>query len=394
MISGSVCIVGAGPVGVVAALSLARHGIPVTLIDAETGPNMSPRAIVYLNPLLPDLDRLGILDDMKIRGHIDTEGFNMHLVALGEVLSAPNTVLEGVMPTPFNIHMGQGEFTTLVLEHLAKLDNVDVIWGTNVVDLEQDESGVTLQLDEGGVRRNFRVDWVVGADGARSVVRTAIGATLEGTTWDERFVATNLRYDFRTMGMKSSNLYVHPELAAVIAQINASGLWRCTFQEDASLPLESLEHRIRDYFSKLLGPDAEYELVAYQPYKMHQRMSTKMRDGRVLLAGDAAHLTNPTGGLGLTTGLYDVFLLDEGLTAVIEGRADDSILDRWAEERTRVFTTMSSPMASGLKRIVYGGLSADELREATQPMREATATFESQKQMLLGLDGIRSPALL
>jgi 3-(3-hydroxy-phenyl)propionate hydroxylase len=391
--SDSVCIVGAGPAGVIAALSLARHGIPVTLIDADAGPNMSPRAIVYLNPLLPDLDALGILDEMKSRGHIDTEGFNMHLVALDEVLSAPNTVLEGFMPTPFNIHMGQGEFTTLVLEHLARLDNVDVIWGTKVVGLEQDDAGVTLRL-EGAEPRNLRADWVVGADGARSVVRTAIGATLEGTTWDERFVATNLRYDFRKMGMKSSNLFVHPELAAVIAQINATGLWRCTFQEDASLPLETLEDRIREYFRKLLGADAEYELVAYQPYKMHQRMATKMREGRVVLVGDAAHLTNPTGGLGLTTGLYDVFLLDEALTAVIEGRADASILDRWAEDRTRVFTTISSPLASGLKRIVYGGLSADELREATQPMRESTATVESQRQMLLGLDGIRSPALL
>jgi len=392
--SESVCVVGAGPVGVIAALSLARRGIPVTLIDESPGPNMSPRAIVYLNPLLPDLDALGILDDMKARGFIDTEGFNMHLVALNEVLSAPNTVLEGVMPTPFNIHMGQGEFTTLVLEHLATLDNVDVFWGTKLISLDQDDSVVTLHVDGGGELRQLHADWVIGADGARSAARVAIGATLEGTTWDERFVATNLRFNFRAMGMRASNLYVHPELAAVIAQINAEDLWRCTFQEDASLPLEDLEDRIRVYFSKLLGPDADYELVAYQPYKMHQRMATKMREGRVMLVGDAAHLTNPTGGLGLTTGLYDVFLLDEALTAVVEGRAGIDILDRWAEARTKVFTTVSSPLASGLKQIVYGGLSGDELQVATQPMRESTATVESQRQMLLGLDGIRSPSLL
>lgn len=391
----SVCVVGAGPVGLVMALALARDGVPVTVIETEATPNMSPRAMVYLNSLLPDLDGYGILADMKQRGHVDHEGFNMHLVETGELLSAPNTVLEGHHPTPFNIHLGQGELCNIVLEHLARMPHVTIHWDTQVTGLEQDSEGVRLSLsDKTGATRTHRSSWVVGADGGRSSIRTLIGATLDGTTWDERFIATNLYFDFRKLGLKSSNLFVHPTLPAVIGQINQAGLWRCTIQESADLPEETVADRIKAYFSALLGPDADYELVDFRPYRMHQRLSSKLREGRVVLAGDAAHLTNPTGGLGLTTGLYDVFALHEAFRALFGGVADESIMDRYAAERIKTFSTMTSPLASNLKNIVYGGLDTASLIEATEPMRLGTSTPEAQLAFLKSLDGIRSPSLL
>lgn len=390
----AITVVGCGPVGAITALTLARMGLDVTLVDSATSPNVSPRAIVYLHPVLPDFQKLGILDDMVARGHIDHEGFNMHLVALDEVLSAPNSVLEGLSPTPFNIHMGQGELVSIVLEHLARMSNVKVLWGTTVESAEQDESGVTLQLRQGDEVSSHRTGWAIGADGGRSVLRDHIGGSLEGFTWDERFVAINLYHDYRPEGFFSSNLYVHPTLPAVIAQINKAGLWRTTYQEEESLPEETLETRVHEYLRELLGPDASYEVEAFSPYRMHQRLSTKLRGGRVILVGDAAHLTNPTGGLGLTTGIYDTIALAEVLPAVIGGSAGQEALDLYAADRTRVFSEISSPIASHLKGIVYGRLSPEELREKTEPMRQGTATVESQKGFLMGLDSVRSPSLL
>ena len=388
-----VIIAGAGPVGVMAALALARQGLRVTVVDADPVPNMSPRAIVYLHPLLPDLDRLGILDDMKAQGHLDREGFNMHVVALGEVLSAPFEVLDGLTPTPYNIHLGQGEFTTLVVEHLRRL-GVDVRWGTRVVGLAQDADGVDVTVETADGRETLRGEWLVGADGGRSTVRELIGATLDGFTWDDRFVATNLRADLRSRGFRSSNLYVHPTHAAVIADIDGKGTWRCTFQESDALSEDTIEQRIDEFYRGLWGEDFEFELVGYRPYRMHQRLASKMRDGRVVLIGDAAHLTNPTGGLGLTTGLYDVLALEEVLPAVARGEVDASVLDLWANERARMFSEVSSPIASSLKRIVYGNVPIDELREATQYQRTMTSTIEGQRELLLGLDAIRSPSIL
>jgi 2-polyprenyl-6-methoxyphenol hydroxylase-like FAD-dependent oxidoreductase len=393
----SIAIAGGGPVGLIAALAFGLDGHDVTVFEAAEAPSMAPRAIVYLNPLLPDLDRLGILADMKARGHVDHDGFNMHLVELGEVLSAPNTVLDSVLAHPYNVHLGQGDVCQIALEHLGRLPNVDVRFGQRVTGLEQD-GGVTLTVDNRGSQDTHRAGWVIGADGGRSTVRELIGATADGMTWDERFVATNVFVDFRALGMKSSNMYAHPTLGAIIADIDGKGQWRVTFQEDASLPAETVRQRIDAYFRDLLpalnAPEVTCELAAFTPYRMHQRLSTKLRDGRVTLAGDAAHLTNPTGGLGLTGGIYDVIALHEGLSAVIGGRAGAEVLDRYAAERSKMFTELISPTASHLKNIVYGGHDAATLRELTQPMREATKDTESQRAMLLGLDGVRSPSLL
>jgi len=393
MANDTVIVAGAGPVGVMAALALAKQGLKVTVVEADPEPNMSPRAVVYLHPLLPDLDRLGILADMKERGHIDREGFNLHVVALGEVLSAPFDVIDDDTPTPYNLHLGQGEFTTLVSEHLARL-RVDVRWGTRVSDLAQDVDGVTVTVETPTGSEELRAAWLVGADGGRSAVRELIGASLDGFTWDERFVATNLRADLRSRGFRSSNLYIHPTHACVIADIDGQGLWRCTFQESDALPEEGIVERIGEFYRGLWGADFEYELVDYRPYRMHQRLASKLRDGRVVLIGDAAHLTNPTGGLGLTTGLYDVLALEEVLPAVAKGEVDEAYLDLWAAERSRVFSEISSPIASGLKRVVYGGIDVDELREATQYQRTMTATREGQREMLLSLDSVRSPSIL
>ena len=393
MANDTVIVAGAGPVGVMAALALAKQGLKVTVVEADPEPNMSPRAVVYLHPLLPDLDRLGILADMKERGHVDREGFNLHVVALGEVLSAPFEVIDDDTPTPYNLHLGQGEFTTLVSEHLARL-GVDVRWGNRVTDLAQDVDGVTVTVETPTGSEEMRAAWLVGADGGRSAVRELIGASLDGFTWDERFVATNLRADLRSRGFRSSNLYIHPTHACVIADIDGQGLWRCTFQESDALPEEGIVERIGDFYRGLWGADFEYELVDYRPYRMHQRLASKLRDGRVVLIGDAAHLTNPTGGLGLTTGLYDVLALEEVLPAVAKGEVDEAYLDLWAAERSRVFSEVSSPIASGLKRVVYGGIDVEELREATQYQRTMTATREGQREMLLSLDSVRSPSIL
>ena len=393
MANDTVIVAGAGPVGVMAALALAKQGLKVTVVEAAAEPNLSPRAVVYLHPLLPDLNRLGVLDDMKARGHVDREGFNMHIVALGEVLSAPFEVIDDDTPTPYNIHLGQGEFTTLVVEHLARL-GVEVRWGARVTGVEQDAEGVTVTVETADGAEQLRAAWLVGADGGRSAVRELIGATLDGFTWDERFVATNLRADLRSRGFRSSNLYVHPTHACVIADIDGKGLWRCTFQESDSLPVEDIVPRIEEFYRGLWGAGFEFELVDYQPYRMHQRLASKLRDGRVVLIGDAAHLTNPTGGLGLTTGLYDVLALEEVLPAVARGDVEDAYLDLWAAERSRVFSEVSSPIASGLKRIVYGNVDPEELRAATEFQRTHTATREGQREMLLSLDSVRSPSIL
>ncbi len=142
-------------------------------------------------------------------------------------------------------------------------------------------------------------------------------------------------------------------------------------------------------------PDAgEPELVQYSPYKMHQRAASAFRVGRVVLAGDAAHVTNPTGGLGLTSGLFDSYVLSEALAAVVHGEADEEVLDRYAEQRRTVFLELASPMAIAFKQLVYGCADDRALEEALGGIRRAVADPELRVRQMMVSRPPETPSLL
>ena len=186
----------------------------------------------------------------------------------------------------------------------------------------------------------------MGADGGRSTVRDALGLSFEGYTWPVRLIATNVYYDFERYGFARANFVIDPVHWAVIVKINNDGLWRVTYGEDASLPESRYRERVPEHYAHLLLGGGDYELEATSPFRVHERCADRFRVGRVLLAGDAAHVCNPMGGLGLTSGLLDGMSLGDALAAVILGRADESLLDRYAAERRRVFREVTGPTAA------------------------------------------------
>jgi 2-polyprenyl-6-methoxyphenol hydroxylase-like FAD-dependent oxidoreductase len=254
-------------------------------------------------------------------------------------------------PYPYNAHLGQHLLAQLVLKHFSARPGAVMRWRTTLVGLQQDESGATLTVETPQGREQIRALWVVGADGARSTVRNLVSLPFEGHTWPERFVATNVAYDFDRYGYEPANMVADPVNWAVVARLGRENLWRVTFSEDAGLPEESIEQRIRARYAILLpDPAAPYQIVAFSPYRVHERCAPAFRVNRILLAGDAAHACNPCGGMGLTGGVIDAAALVEVLTAVCAGRASQSVLDFYAAERRRVFLEVSSPIATDFKR--------------------------------------------
>jgi 3-(3-hydroxy-phenyl)propionate hydroxylase/6-hydroxy-3-succinoylpyridine 3-monooxygenase len=214
-------------------------------------------------------------------------------------------------------------------------------------------------------------------------------------TWPERFVATNVLYDFQDLGYSDGTFLVDPTYGAVIARIDREGLWRCTYCEDASLPEESIPERMPAYFKAILPEGAPMpEVVSWSPYKMHQRAADRMRVGRVLLAGDAAHATNPTGGMGLTSGLFDTYVLYEALAAVIHGEADASVLDAFSDARLKIFLEQASPAASEFKRLVFHSHDPERLDHDLEPMRQVAADRDALLQMQLGMATLETPSLV
>lgn len=355
-----VLIVGAGPVGLITALGLARSGIEVSVIEAEDRILYTPRAISYAWPIFPYLERLGVLDDMLAAGHTVDERC-WRIFGTGETIVYNHDAVRSVTGRPFSLTLGQDRLAQVVLEHLQSYANVVVFWSTRFVGLTQDDDGVLVRAERtDGEQVEFRADWVVAGDGGRSAVRKAVGLRLDGFTWPQRFIATDIRYDFERYGWSSGYL-VDPKYGAVVYKINEDGLWRFTFAEDATEPDDGVTDRIARFAAHVLPGRQDYELVLYSLYNMHQRSATSYRAGRVLLAGDAAHLTNPTSGFGLMGGMYDSFLLAECLTAVIKGRAPDAILDRYSQARREVFDRVTSPVSTESLRLVFHSADAERL---------------------------------
>jgi 3-(3-hydroxy-phenyl)propionate hydroxylase/6-hydroxy-3-succinoylpyridine 3-monooxygenase len=392
----TVLVVGAGPVGILNALGLARAGIPVTVVDLAPDVVMSPRAAVYHWAVLEGLDRLGVYEQAAARGFLKQD-YEYRAYRTGERVRFGLQPLEGVVPRPYNLHLGQGALVRLVLAELAAHDSATVLWQHDVVAVTQDEAGVVVTAETPEGRRTLRAGWLIGADGARSGVRRALGIEFDGFTWPERFVATNVRYPFQDGGFAQTTFVVDDEYGAVIAKLDDShggGVWRYTYCEDDALPEESVRDRMPRFFEAVLGDGDGPELVEYAPYRMHQRAATRFRAGRVLLAGDAAHVTNPTGGLGLTGGLFDTFVLQEALAAVIRREADESVLDAYAAERRRVFLELVSPTASAIKRSIYHAAHPEGVEQTMAGLRPLEHDRAALLERLMLTKRMETPSLL
>jgi 2-polyprenyl-6-methoxyphenol hydroxylase-like FAD-dependent oxidoreductase len=338
-----VLVVGAGPSGLLTALGLAQRGVAVTVLEAEPQIPEAPRAMVYHAVVLEGLDRLGVLADA------DTAGFrNSHLAWI--VHETGERVDVNLSPAS-NVHLGQHELAQIALGHLQKT-GADVRFRAKVVDVAPYDDHVIVRVEHDGDTREMRAPWVIGADGGRSAVRRSLGLDFDGTTWPERFVATNVRYPFERDGWATANFLMDAEHGAIIAKIDRDGLWRWTWAESAELPAEEVTARIPRRLAAI-GVHGGYEIDTFSTYSMHQRAVPQMRVGRVLIMGDAAHVTNPTGGLGLASGLYDCYALVDPLAEIVRDGREDSALDEWASDRRRLFLEFASPMASQLKQTVY-----------------------------------------
>lgn len=370
-----VVIVGAGPVGMMNALGLARAGVPVIVLERHPHIIPEPRAMTYHWSTLDHLERWGLLEDMLAEGFRLRE-FCYRIFATDEVIRLPLSALDGHVRHPYSLVLGQDQLEQVVLNHLAEYPHAEIHWNTTVQEVRPDEAGVTVIAERDGVEIEYRGDWLIAGDGGRSVVRSQLGIPFEGVTWPERFVATNVRCDLEAYGWDVCNYLVDPKYGAVIAKVTRSGIWRVTFSEPADLPDEGLEERIRAYYAAVLPPEMDYELLLHAAYNMHQRWADSFRYGRVLLAGDAAHITNPTNGFGLVSGILDSIVLAEALGAVVNGEAGEEVLDRYAEDRRRVFAEVASPSSVETKRLVFHSTDPERFEADLEVLRRKAADPE------------------
>jgi 3-(3-hydroxy-phenyl)propionate hydroxylase/6-hydroxy-3-succinoylpyridine 3-monooxygenase len=386
-----VVVVGGGPTGFVNALGLAQAGVRVTLIESEAKIGDSPRAAVYHWCVLQGLEDLGIREEIERTG-FPKQDYIYLVLKTGERMEFSLDVLNGRTPFPYNLHLGQHRLAEIALRRLAEHPKACVRFNTRMVGLTQDTNGVALVVTTPAGPEEIRAQWVIGADGAGSTVRQQLALQFEGMTWPERFVATNVYCDFERYRYARATFLIDEDHGAVIAKLDNAGLWRCTYMEDASLPEESYLQRLPRAFESILPRAAAYTIERSAPYRMHQRSAPRYRLGRILLAGDAAHVTNPTGGLGLTSGLLDCFALYPALAAVIKDGVDPKVLDRYSDARREIFLNRVSPQAIANKRLIFhanGG--GKNLEDALASLRRLSTDPDFLLQRLMFLKSLETP---
>lgn len=274
---------------------------------------------------------------------------------------------------PFELLVPSHVLARIVVDRLARHPRVRFEWGTRLTDVWQDSHGVTATADTPHVVSTLRAAWLVGADGAHSQVRRSLGMGFPGVTWPKRFVAADIRFDLAGLGMSPSSWQLDLDNGALIGLADDTGLWRYTFAEAKLLPEETIADRMSAVFKAVLPHGADPLLESWAASRVHERAAESFRSGRVVLAGDAAHVTNPSRGFGLACGVFEALVLARLLASVVHGDADHTVLDQYAEDRRKVFEESVSPLSAQAMRLLFLTESPERFAEGVEHCRRMAA---------------------
>jgi 3-(3-hydroxy-phenyl)propionate hydroxylase len=342
-----VIVVGAGPVGAVTALALVRKGIPVTLIEAEAEPPEDQRAATIHPPTVEMLVELGLKDEAfadDASGGMPAPLFHFRDRVSGELIAVFDiSLLEGEIPYPFVVQWEQYKLVRASMPHIEASGIAEVRFSTKVSGLEQgaDYVDVTLTNAEGETEK-IRGRYVIGADGGRSTVRRLAEIEFEGFTWPERFIKIGTSFDFGATGRGfcTRNYFSDPNEWLNLFKVKGNGppgIWRGIMpvppeeSDEQALSMDGIQRRLQGIHPR----DGGYEIPYHALYSVHQRVATTFNKGRVLLAGDAAHVNNPIGGMGMNGGIHDAMNLTAKLADVWFGRAGSEVFDRYTRQRRK-----------------------------------------------------------
>jgi 3-(3-hydroxy-phenyl)propionate hydroxylase len=337
-----VLIAGGGPVGLLCAWLLARRGIAVRLFDENEGPRADPRAATTHPATLDLLSEDGLAADMARVGLV-APIFQFWDRPSGALIAAfDHAVLTADTRHPYVVQCEQFKTAGLLLERLRAFPQAEILFGHAAVGVAQSESGVRLDVRSRAGTSTHAGAYLIGADGGRSTVRKQCGIAFDGFTWPERFVVLTTPYDFEAeRGYCYRSYFADPGAWCNCFKVSADGppgLWRTVFPtepaetDDDVLSDAGVQARLNKFF-----PAARpYPVVHRNLYVTHQRVAERFRHGHVLLAGDAAHVNNPIGGMGLNGGIQDAVNLADKLARIMLADETERLLDLYDLQRRTV----------------------------------------------------------
>jgi 3-(3-hydroxy-phenyl)propionate hydroxylase len=338
-----VIIVGAGPVGLVLSIALAKADIPSVVVEQlkdDSFLEQVPRAGTNHASTLELYDSIGLYERLEPRGIIAPKFHYWDRQGWKRIAEFDHGVLKNDARFPYALQCERIKIVEEGLKLAREKPNIEVRLGTEFVGFEQKGDHVTATVvNEDGERETLTGSYLVSAEGARSIVRKELDIDFEGFTETERTLNIEVSYEFRDHGFADRNYISDPvEWSNLFHWKGPPDRWRVHFptkpheSEEAILAEDNL-HRLLKQFIDFKGP---YIIRGKNLYTVHQRVARKFRVGRCILVGDSAHVNSPIGAMGLNSGVHDAFNLAGKLTAIINDKADEALLDRYERQRRHI----------------------------------------------------------
>ncbi len=332
-----ILIAGAGPVGLVSALVLGRAGLHVTLVDAAPRLNLDLRASTFHPPTLDMLAPLGLTDAIVPQGLV-ARYTQQRDRAEGVIAEFDMQLLAGDTDHPFRLQCEQWKLAEQIVQQLQTMPHVSLQFNARIESVAQVGDGVRADLLIEGAAHRIEADYLIGADGAWSAVRKSLGVEFEGYTYPERFLVISTDFEFadHLPHLSYVNYCSDPQEWCVLLRVPT--VWRVLFPTPAEESDEQVlsDESVQTRLQRLLPQPEPYRTMHRTLYKVHQRVAKQFRQGRVFLAGDAAHINNPLGGMGMNGGVHDAMNLTAKLLQVIRGEASADLLDRYERQRRTI----------------------------------------------------------
>ena len=384
-----ILIVGAGPVGLTLAWRLSQLGLNVKVFEAEDRITDQLRASTFHPPTLDYFDESGITAELIAAGRI-TPTWQIRMQTSGERAEFDLSVLSEDTAHPYRLQCRQ-ELLGRALA--ARLPQNTVHFSSPVTSVAQDKDGVSITLNNDVVRGSI----LIGCDGARSIVREAIGAIFEGETYPENtiLVTTHFPFEDHLEGLSGVNYIWKP--GGTYSLLRLPELWRISLHpSEGQTPKMALEDSaIRAQTREVLPLAGDIEIVEKRIYRVHRRVATHYRKNRIFIAGDAAHLNSPKGGMGMNGGIHDAWCLADLLIEVANG-GDPQGLDKY-EARRRPIARDDIVAQADKNRARMSAKNEAKRHEYLRSLKEIAANPIKARKFLLRssmIEGLRRSEML
>ena len=337
MNSAKVIIIGAGPVGTFVAYCLAEYGIETILLESESSCETDMRASTFHPSTLKYLDNLNLANELIDKG-LKAPIFQYRIRATDEILEFNLEELSDVLDFPFRLQCEQYKFARMLADKLDNHKYSSVMFNRELISFSDAGNKVKLKVDHKGIGEDYECDYLIGADGANSIVRRNLGIEFGGFTYKEKFFTLSTEKPLENYFSDLSYVNYVSDPDEWFVMLKAPSAWRILVPVDENLDDDLIrsDDYVRNIFKRALNSDDRIETIHRTIYRVHQRVVDTMRSGRVILAGDSAHLNNPLGGFGMNGGLHDAWNLAEQLDEIINHNKNEELLDLYDRQRRTV----------------------------------------------------------